>query len=136
MAKKKITQKTFIDSPVLGDSSELPDVDVRKNYPHLFATIDDEKIEQAEQPQTEVKSKEGENTLWMDFILLAEESRKEKKKAEAQVWIDEDLKSKIEMLKCAGIRLPIKHILNGMLRAFFKANNKEADKLLKKKIKL
>lgn len=95
-----------------------------------------EKIEQVSQPAAEVFSNEEEKSLWNDFMLYAEESRKANKKTEAQVWINEDLKIILEKIRCAGVRLPIKHLMNGMLKAFFTANQKDIEKLLRQKIKL
>ena len=65
---------------------------------------------------------EEEKSLWNDFMLFAEESRKAKKKKEAQVWINEDLKNILERIRCAGVRLPIKHLMNGILKTFITAN--------------
>ena len=95
-----------------------------------------EKIEQISQHPAEVISNEEEKSLWNDFMLFAEESRKAIKKKEAQVWINEDLKIILERIRCAGVRLPIKHLMNGILKAFITANQKDIEKLLRQKIKL
>ena len=95
-----------------------------------------EKIEQVSLPAAEVIPNEEEKSLWNDFIFLAEESRKAKKKKEAQIWINEDLKNILERIRCAGVRLPIKHLMNGILKTFITANQKDIEKLLRQKIKL
>ena len=95
-----------------------------------------EKTEHESSLSSEVKSDIREKTLWNDFLLFSEESRKAKKKKDEQVWIDADLKIILERIHCAGVRLPIKHLMNGMLKAFFTANQKDIEKLLRQKIKL
>ena len=93
------------------------------------------KSEQETTPSSKMKSNEDEKSLWRDFIHFAEESRKAKEK-DAQVWIDEDLKILLEKIRCAGVRFPIKHLLNGILKAFIAANQKDVEKLLRQKIKI
>lgn len=118
------------------ESEQSPQPSAKKKEKETPIVPTKEKIEQVTQPATEVIPNEEEKSLWNDFILLAEESQKAKKKKEAQVWINEDLKNILERLRCAGVRLPIKHLMNGILKAFLTANQKDIEKLLRQKIKL
>lgn len=114
--------------------------DLKQNESDETVPIDQpsakEKSEQDPIPCSDVKSDISEKSLWNDFMLFAEESRKAIKKKEAQVWINEDLKIIMERIRCAGVRLPIKHLMNGILKAFITANQKDIEKLLRQKIKL
>ena len=110
---------------------EEEELNVLKNQLHVK-----EKSEQEPTLYSDVMSDNSEKSLWNDFMLFAEESRKAIKKKEAQVWINEDLKIILERIRCAGVRLPIKHLMNGILKAFLTANQKDIEKLLRQKIKL
>ena len=118
------------------ESEQSPQPSAKKKDKEQPIVLTKEKIEQVTQPATEVIPNEEEKSLWNDFILLAEESRKAKKKKEAQIWINEDLKNILERIRCAGVRLPIKHLMNGILKTFITANQKDIEKLLRQKIKL
>ena len=159
MSKKKSTTKTFIDSPLLDtpDTQSQMEIDfqgvndsnqciVDESKLNIMHSIEDkdnvefhpfakENIEQNDKPKTIVTSHEVEKSLWNEFINLAKESQKLKKKDEVQVWIDADLKNIVDRIRIAGIHLPIKHLMNGMLRAFITAHRKEIEKLLRKNVK-
>ena len=159
MSKKKSTTKTFVNSPLLSppdtqsqmqiDFQEVNDSNqciVDESKLHTVPSIEDkdnveshpsakENIQQNDRPQTIVTSNIVEKSLWNEFINLAEESQKLKKKDEVQVWIDVDLKNIVDRIRISGIRLPIKHLMNGMLRAFITVHRKEIEKLLRKNVK-
>lgn len=118
------------------ESEHPPRVSTKVNGKEEPQTPPKEETEQVGQTPAEVIPQKIEKSLWSEFLLFAEESQKATKKKETQVWINEDLKIILERIRCAGVRLPIKHLMNGMLKAFLNANRKDIEKQLRQKIKL
>ena len=56
----------------------------------------------------------------------------ENKEKGVQVWLDKNLKNKLERLKASGIELPVKHLLSAALRVFLEDNEKYVNEQLSK----
>ena len=137
MPKKVKTELTKIPLTIPGLSADSGGATDLKRYDDFInaGKTCSEKSEQEATPPSDEKSIKSEKSLWGDFVQFAEESRNAKKKNDAQVWIDEDLKIILEKIRSAGVRLPIKHLMNGMMRAFLAANKKDVEKFIQQKIK-
>jgi len=138
-----IAVKTLLDNEKTNQPTDLSD----KNEAGQTASVNKkpkqsskpkshkEKSVQISSPLAGMATNEDGTSLWSDFNRFAKESQNAKKK-DTQVWIDESMKIILEKMRCAGIRLPIKHLLNGMLKAFIMANKKEIEKLIGQKINI
>lgn len=69
---------------------------------------------------------------WGRFIELAEHYKSEgnEGKRGEPIWIDTDIKNELERIKRAGnLKIGVRHLMNGMLRAFMEQNADELKKL-------
>ncbi len=137
MPKKVKTKLTQIPMTIPGLSAASEEATSLSRYDDFINAGKNcsEKSEQEATPSSDEKSIESEQSLWGNFVQFAEESRSSKKKNDSQVWIDDDLKIILEKIRIAGVRLPIKHLMNGMMRAFLAANKKDVEKFIQQKIK-
>ena len=136
MPKKVKTKLTQIPMTIPGLSAASEEATSLSRYDDFINAGKNcsEKSEQEATPSSDEKSIESEQSLWGNFVQFAEESRSAKKN-DSQVWIDDDLKIILEKIRIAGVRLPIKHLMNGMMRAFLAANKKDVEKFIQQKIK-
>ena len=77
------------------------------------------------------------NSLWQDLLDRSYESFKEYKDDEnkgkgVQVWLDKELKNKLDRLKASGVELPVKHLLSAAVRVFLEDNEKQVNEQLMK----
>ena len=67
------------------------------------------------------------------FLLMLRSIRMtENKEKGVQVWLDKNLKNKLDRLKASGIELPVKHLLSAALRVFLEDNEKYVNEQLSK----
>lgn len=70
---------------------------------------------------------------WERFLAYAREYKDDENKEKGvQVWLDKDLKNKLDRLKASGIELPVKHLLSAALRVFLEDNEKQVNEQLSK----
>jgi hypothetical protein len=79
------------------------------------------------------KSSHTEGKQWDRFLTYAQEYKDDENKEKGvQVWLDKDLKNKLDRLKASGIELPVKHLLSAALRVFLEDNEKQVNEQLLK----
>lgn len=70
---------------------------------------------------------------WGRFIEISEEQKKVRNADKGvQVWVDRELKEKLEQMKSNGLHFPIRYMLNAALKVFFESNEEYVDKYLMK----
>lgn len=72
---------------------------------------------------------------WGHFLEYCNEQQKTRgheKSSQAQIWIDKDLKKKLEMMKALGLEYPVRYMVNAMIKVFVEANSQEVSKYLPK----
>ena len=64
---------------------------------------------------------------WKRFLDLADEYKRKATVQDrgAQVWLDSELKKKLELLRASGLNYPVRQLLNAAVSAFLETN--EAD---------
>lgn len=71
----------------------------------------------------------SDKTGWDRFIELAEHYKNEKQKGEP-IWVDTGIKNELEHIKRASnLKIGVKSLMNGMLRAFMEQHGDELKKL-------
>lgn len=72
---------------------------------------------------------------WGKFIEYSEEQKRTRgheKSGQSQIWVDDDLKSKLEKMKALGLKYPVRYMVNSIIRVFLDANSQEVSKFLPK----
>lgn len=78
----------------------------------------------AQKDRTRIEEEE-----WNTFKKHACASKAQQGERE-QVWIDDKLKRKLEKMRTTSLRLPIIHILNGIITSFLEAHSDRIKKLM------
>ena len=67
---------------------------------------------------------------WKRFLELADEYKLKATVQDrgAQVWLDSDLKKKLELLRASGMKYPVRQLLNAAVSVFLEANKNEYEK--------
>ena len=85
------------------------------------------------QKATSTKPSHTGGKQWDRFLAYAKEYKDDENKEKGvQVWLDRDLKNKLDRLKASGIELPVKHLLSAALMVFLEDNEKQVNEQLSK----
>lgn len=69
---------------------------------------------------------------WGRFIEINEEQKSTRSKDKGiQVWVDKELKEKLDQMKVNGLHYPTRYMLNAALKVFFESNADEISKYVK-----
>ena len=102
----------------------------------IVRDINDEKTEQPKEEQAPKNGKgkkpskgEANNDLWDSFIENVQYYKENTKKGQA-IWIDDDIKDSLEMMKGGPLKCSVKTLANAMLRAFIEQNKENCKKYI------
>lgn len=89
-------------------------------------------------PTTVTKGSKGDT--WDRFLEAADKRKNETKDIKENgklVWIDNDLKNKIDLIRsCGAINCPTSYLINAALQIFIEDNSERIEQLVKQQIKL
>jgi len=104
-----------------------------KNRVSLSQTVPTTPATPATSKPTSTKVSHVGGKQWERFLAYAKEYKDDENKEKGvQVWLDKDLKNKLDRLKASGIELPVKHLLSAALRVFLEDNEKYVNEQLSK----
>lgn len=138
--KEKVRKTNQSSTPVWMQNSEVVvdgDIDVDKaNEP---SSIDSQVVESPKKPTTRRKAsgrkngEESSSSRGLDELWNAAKTSKSKKGLkESQVWVDDELYRKIELLNLkSGKPVPTKHIVNAILQLYLDEHKTEISKASK-----
>lgn len=66
---------------------------------------------------------------WKRFEELAKQYASNKK-ADCPMFVDAELKALFDMLKASGLNIPVKHMINAVIKIFVEKNKDEIQKIL------
>lgn len=68
---------------------------------------------------------------WGRFMELNEEQKNTRNADKGvQIWLNGELKQKLDLMKANGLKYPVRYMLNAALRVFLESNEEEVKKYL------
>lgn len=68
---------------------------------------------------------------WARFIELSQEQKNTRNGDKGvAIYLDSDIKKKLEMLKLSGLDYPVRYMLNAAMKVFFEANEEKIQEQL------
>lgn len=112
----------------------MANVDLKnKNRVSLSQAVPTTPANPATAKPTTTKTSHSEEKQWERFLAYAKEYKDDENKGKGvQVWLDKELKNKLDRLKASGVELPVKHLLSAALRVFLEDNEKQVNEQLMK----
>ena len=84
---------------------------------------------QKEDGKEKSAKRESKDGLWDSFIENVQYYKDNTKKGQA-IWIDDDIKDSLEMMKGGPLKCSVKTLANAMLRAFIEQNKENCKKYI------